>query len=244
MIDYSPYSNYVESIIQSGNLTSFKSHPNYNYMLEHVSKIQGDKYLYFIKSMTNITEDEIKQFCMINDSLGNPVRSDFGLVVASPSSLRYILHSYLIIKHILSLNLPSIDIVEIGGGYGGLSLAIHHFSEKYGIKINSYTIIDLPSITKLQDMYLNSVAPSLKVNFVDATSFGEGITKQNNFLVSNYCFSEISGDFQKKYIDTLFPKVSHGFMAWNMIPTYYFGFEFKEELEYPKTGDYNRYVYF
>jgi hypothetical protein len=64
------------------------------------------------------------------------------------------------------------------------------------------------------------------------------------FLVSNYCFSEISTEFQKKYIDTLFPKISHGFMAWNNSPTYYFGFEIKEEIEYPKTGNFNRYVYF
>jgi hypothetical protein len=59
MIDYSPYANYVELICQSGNLSSFKSHPNYNYMLEHVSKKQGDEYMYFIKTTTNISEDEI-----------------------------------------------------------------------------------------------------------------------------------------------------------------------------------------
>ena len=244
MIDYSPYSNFAESICQTGNLSSFKNNSNYTWVLEHVTKAQGNEYLYFIKSTTNITEDEIKEFCMINDSLGSPVRSDFGLVVASPTSLRYIFHAHLILKHLATLNLPSIDIVEVGGGYGGLCLAVNHFSEKYGVKINSYTIVDLPSISKLQNLYLNTLNPSLKVDFVDATTFGECISKQGMFLISNYCFSEISGEFQKKYIDTLFPKVSHGFMAWNMIPTYYFGFEFKEELEYPKTGDYNRYVYF
>lgn len=244
MADYSPYANYVESICQSCNLSSFKSHPNYTYMLEHVSKVQGDEYIYFIKNTMNITDDEIKKFCTLNDSIGNPKKDEFGFMVASPSSLRYIFHAHLILKHLSNLNLQIIDIVEVGGGYGGLSLAVHHFSEKYGLKINSYTIVDLPSISKLQNLYLNKVAPSLKVDFVDATTFGEGITKQNMFLISNYCFSEISTEFQKKYIDTLFPKVSHGFMAWNMIPTYYFGFEIKEELEYPKTGNFNRYVYF
>lgn len=243
MADYSIYSSYVESICKSGNISNFKRDPSYTYMLEHVNKSQGDEYLYYIKK-TDITEDEIKEFCMINDSIGNPICSDFSIVTASPSSLRYIFHAYLILKHLQSLNLPSIDIVEIGGGYGGLSLAINHFSSKYDLKINSYTIIDLPVISKLQNIYLKSVEPSLKVDFVDSTTFGEGITKKNMFLVSNYCFSEISGDFQKKYIDTLFSKVSHGFMAWNIIPTYYFGFEFKEELEYPKTGSWNRYIYF
>jgi hypothetical protein len=243
MVNYSKYANYVETICQSGDLSSFKSHPNYTYMLEHVSKTQGDEYLQYIKTSTNINDDEIKNFCKINDSIGSPLKSDFEIVIASPSSLRYIFHSHLILKHLSSLNLPSIDIVEVGGGYGGLCLAINHFSEKYGLKINSYTIVDLPSISKLQNLYLNSVS-TLKVDTVDATTFGEGISKQNMFLVSNYCFSEISREFQKKYIDTLFPKISHGFMAWNNIPTYYFGFEFKEEVEYPKTGNFNRYVYF
>ena len=46
------------------------------------------------------------------------------------------------------------------------------------------------------------------------------------------------------YIKTLFPKVQHGFMAWNMIPIYDFGFKYTIEDEYPKTGDFNKYVYF
>lgn len=244
MIDYSPYANYVELICQSGNLSSFKSHPNYNYMLEHVSKKQGDEYMYFIKTTTNISEDEINEYCTINDSIGNPVRSDFGFVIASPSSLRYIFHAHLILKHLSSLNLPSIDIVEVGGGYGGLCFAVNYFSQKYELKINSYTIVDLPSISKLQKLYLKEIGSTLNVDFVDATSFGKGITKDNMFIISNYCFSEISEEFQKKYIDILFPKVSHGFMAWNMIPTYNFGFKFSEEDEYPKTGEFNKYLRF
>ena len=64
------------------------------------------------------------------------------------------------------------------------------------------------------------------------------------FLISNYCFSEIPGNLQKEYIAKLFPKVSHGFMAWNHIPVYNFGFDIKEEVEFPKTGSYNKYIYF
>jgi hypothetical protein len=51
-------------------------------------------------------------------------------------------------------------------------------------------------------------------------------------------------DLQKQYIATLFPKVSHGFMAWNNIPLYNFGFETKSETEVPLTGPVNKYVYF
>jgi hypothetical protein len=135
--------------------------------------------------------------------------------------------------------------VEVGGGYGCLCLAIHHFSKNYKIKINSYTIVDLPAISTLQRMYLIKVNPNLQVDFVGANTFGSEVEKNDMFLVSNYCFSEISDEFQKKYIEVLFPKVAHGFMAWNIIPTYDFGFTFREEKEFPNTGSvFNKYVYF
>jgi len=137
-----------------------------------------------------------------------------------------------------------LDIVEVGGGYGGLCLALHHFAEKYGVKIKSYTILDLAPPSRLQKLYLEKIQPSLKVDLVDASTFGEGISKTNLFLISNYCFSEIPDNLQKEYIAKLFPKVSHGFMAWNHIPLYNFGFDVKEEMEYPKTGAYNKYLYF
>lgn len=241
---YSRYSNFVGQICQSNNLTMFKSHPDYTYMLEHVNKSQGYDYLYFIKTRTNIKEDEINEFCMINDSVGGPNKEDYEFVVTSPTSLRYIFQAHLILSHLCTLNLPSVDIVEVGGGYGGLCLAIHHFSNKYNIKVNTYSIVDLPSISRLQELYLREVNSSLTVDFVDANTFGASINKNNMFLVSNYCFSEIPDDLQKNYIANLFPKVSHGFMAWNIIPTYNFGFKFSEEDEYPKTGDFNKYLRF
>jgi hypothetical protein len=136
------------------------------------------------------------------------------------------------------------DIVEVGGGYGGLCLALHHFAGKYDVTINSYTIIDLPEISELQKMYLKAANPSIHAEFEVSSTFGENITKTNMFLISNYCFSEIDNSLQKKYIHTLFPKVSHGFMAWNNIPVYDFGFSMTQEKEYPFTGEHNKYIRF
>jgi hypothetical protein len=242
--DYDTYSNYVKGICDSGNISNFKNHPSYTYMLEHVTKDQADEYIHYIIKKTAITFLAIQEFCIINDYIGNPNKFDFGFIRCSSTNLRYIFHAHLILKYVQKLNLPSVDILELGGGYGGLCLALHHFSVKYKIKINSYGIIDLANITRLQKMYLSTINPALKVDFFDGSTFGEGVKRQNNFLISNYCFSEITDSLQKKYIEVLFPKVSHGFMAWNEIPTYNFGFEYKEEEEYPKTGPKNKYVYF
>jgi len=242
--DYSPYEQYVASICKGNDLSNFKRADNYTYMLEHVSSSYGQDYLDIIRRTTTLQESELQKFCALNDSIGNPNRTSYGSLTVSPTSLRYILHAHLILTHLQSLNLPSIDIVEIGGGYGGLCLAIHHFAAKYALIINSYTIIDLPAIIELQKLYLSKIDPTTPVTCVSSTTFGETIDKKNMFLVSNYCFSEISSSLQKQYIETLFPKISHGFFAWNTIPTYDFGFAFREEKEYPFTANYNKYVYF
>jgi hypothetical protein len=245
MVDYTRYSNYVELITKNSDISSFKSHPDYTYMLEHVSYKFGLEYKSYIQNTTPITNDEAASFCILNDSVGNPVKEDFGFIVGSPSNLRYVFQAHLILSYLQKINMPNLNIVEVGGGYGGLCLAIHFFAKKYNIHIDSYTIIDLPSILKLQKLYLNTINYPINVRFVDANTFGAGIETKDMFLISNYCFSEISDEYQKKYIELLFPKVSHGFMAWNWIPVYDFGFKANHTQEYPNTGGpFNKYLYF
>jgi len=241
---YTSYTQYVEGICNRNDLSDFKNNTVYRKVLEHVSPEFGEEYFDAITAYTQLSLDDIRSFCSLNDSIGKPLTSNYSGLSISPSNLRYIFQSTLILNHLRSLALPQIDIVEVGGGYGGLCLALHHFAEKYSVKINSYTIIDLTEPSRLQKLYLSMIAPSLKVDFVDAATFGEGIPKTNMFLISNYCFSEIASDLQKEYIARLFPKVSHGFMAWNWIPLYNFGFTVREQVEYPKTGPYNKYLYF
>ena len=86
---------------------------------------------------------------------------------------------------------------------------------------------------------------TLNIEFIDASSFGSNIECNNMFLISNYCFSEISKENQNSYRQILFPKIKHGFIAWNMIPVYDFGFHTNIESEIPNTGGHmNKYVYF
>jgi hypothetical protein len=245
MVDYNNYTKFIDTIVDGKDFINFKENSVYRGILEHVNYNQGSQYLEYIKSTTNITDYEIAEYCELNDLLGNPVKSVYGTLKTSPTSLRYIFHAHLILSHIKSLSLPIINIVEVGGGYGGLCLAINHFANKYNVKINSYTIIDLSSPIKLQQLYLKTLNQTPNVSFVDANTFGESITHNNMFMISNYCFSEISTSFRNSYIEKLIPKVSHGFMAWNFIPVFDFGFKLKIEDEYPNTeGQYNKYVYF
>jgi hypothetical protein len=93
-------------------------------------------------------------------------------------------------------------------------------------------------------MYISKVNPDIHVEYIDAGTFGSGITDKNLCLVSTYCFSEIPLELQHSYINTLFPKISHGFIAWNNIPVYDFGFTSRIEGEIPNSAPNNRFVYF
>jgi hypothetical protein len=246
---YDTYSNYVRTICSTNNLSDFKSNPEYRGILEHVSKEQGKEYLECILTQTSITIDEIGEFCVLNDAIGNPKKEKYDgynlNVLVSPTSLRYIFHTHLILTYMKTLKHINADVIELGCGYGGLCLSLYHFAKKYDVHINSYKMCDLIDIIQLQKIYLNSVNSALNVEFVDANSFGANIKCENMFLISNYCFSEISKEKQDSYRQILFPKISHGFMAWNFIPVYNFGFTNQVEPEIPNTGgDMNKYVYF
>lgn len=242
--NYSSYEDTIGDICRTGDLANFKMSNKYREILEHVTPEIGNQYLECIRSRTSIHDADISAYCSINDAVGSSIKTRYGELYVSPSSLRYIFHAHLIFTHIKSLNISSTNITEVGGGYGGLCLALHYFANVYGVSINSYTIIDLPNPLKLQRLYLSKVSASLKVNFVDSSTYGEQIGNRDLYLISNYCFSEISSENQKQYIQKLFPKVSHGFMAWNFIPVYNFKPDMKIEVEYPLTGKDNKYIYF
>lgn len=252
VVDYSTFANFVRRTVASSDLSSFKSHPDFTYMLEHVTREYGQEYLNCIRRNTAIRTQQIVDFCALNDSVGGPQMETYDLgdgatLHCSPTSLRYLYHAHLILTHYETLNLPNINLVEIGGGYGGLCLAIQFLRLNYRVALESYTIVDLKDVGELQSAYLahfpeHTMVP---VQFVDASTYGRDIEKSNMCLASCYSFSEIGYTHQSLYILHLFPRIKHGFIAWNHIPTYNFGFSFREEPEIPQTASkFNRYVYF
>lgn len=241
------YANYCQTIEQTvlanQNLSSFKSHPAYRQILEHVSPQFGQQYATALQP--KLSENCIRTFCNLNDQWGSPVKAQCGPYHCSPTSLRYLLHAYLILDHIKQLGIQTCPIVELGGGYGGLCLALYHLQELFGISISKYTIIDLPAPTGLQRLYLSQF--NIPVETQLAETYGNTIVPDPNlFLIANYSFSELEASHRDQYSIQLLPKIAHGFMAWNAIPLYHFGARLlRQELEYPLTSmqGYNYYLY-
>ena len=238
------YKGLVDYLEPLTNLDNFKSNPIFQITLEHISSDQGKEYLYQILTKTSLNTVDIINYCNKNDKYGNSEKYNFGFITTSPTNLRYIFHAHLILKHINSIGLNNVNIVEVGCGYGGLCLAIDHFKNKYNVTINSYNLVDLPAVSKLQKMYLSEYNLDFNVDFYSALEYGSTIPYTDMFLISNYAFSEISEDNQEKYVKILFPKVKNGFMVWNTSLFYDFGLPYKDEMEYPLTGPVNKYLYF
>lgn len=241
---YDLYVKAVEKQLEQEELT-FKSDPNYQYMLEHSNYGEvGLRFMSTIKNEFKLTPAEIMKFTTLNDSVGKPDLVNYSVIPpCSPTSLRYVYHAHLSLQRMQSLGVTNPNIVEIGGGYGGLCLAIHTYAEKFGVTPRQYSIIDLETPGKLQRRVLDMYGYS-SVNCLNAENFGAEID-QDSFLVSTYAFSEIQPEFQKQYVETLFPKITHGFIVWNNIPVYDMGKTLQcVEDERPLTGPMNKFVYF
>ncbi len=211
---YNSYQTCISNVLNNNMFHLFKSFPDYKEILEHVSEDLGKKYLETIDDKIDI--DIIQKLCNINDSVGSPTIIDFGKVRSSPSSLRYINHAFKILTYLKSLNLSSVKIVEVGGGYGGLCLIIYHLNKlMFNLSIEEYIIIDLAEPLLLQQKYLETNNVDIPLHYYNASTFGSTLPSTDYFLISNYCISEIDPQFRQTYYKFLFPKVKHGFIIWN-----------------------------
>lgn len=240
---YSEYENYIYSIVATDDTfqeSDFKSNPKYTNILEHVNKQTGIEYLKKIEEeYPQITFEDMKEFININDKYGSPEKTIFTtsnskLIYCSPSCMRYIYHSLKILEHLANCQMADkrrkkndstlppaavnpTSIIELGGGYGGLYLAINTFAPKMGVVIDKYYIIDLPIVTVLikKYLFLHKDVLSIPLEIFDNSTYQEHLNVKNAFLVSNYYFTEINENERNKYTETIIKNnVMNGFITW------------------------------
>ncbi len=249
MCDYNDYIRVVkfQNLMMDFEL-SFKSNKTYQSVLEHTDQRSGILYLDCIKNEFKTVYEMNKQLlidlCFQNDKYGKAIKSSINtFCVCSPSNLRYIYHSFLILSNIQKNKIYDVDIVEIGGGYGGLCFFIHNLASLFNIKIKSYIIFDLKEVSILQKRYL-------KIHNIDINTYhidDDWSLNKHSYLISNYAFSEIPNELQVQYTEKILNKyISYGFLVWNFIPIYDF-IENKKilvENERPSGESKNKFVYF
>lgn len=231
---YQKYTEFIKEILENDELfATFKRNPIYNDVLEHVTCMQGVEYLEHIL-YANLPR-EVWEQVLQNDLIGNPNRFSYFVPYnendddkksitykpISPTTLRYFKFSIDILNN-KTLDLKhsdsGINVVEIGGGYGGFCKVFLDLCHHYDVKVNSYTIIDIEYPVKLIKKYLNTVEHKpcdIKVMTIEEYQNQNNENQRYDLFLSMYCYSEISMEYRKLYTETIVDKCDHGFLAWN-----------------------------
>lgn len=206
--DSTPYTAVCERAARDpAAFATFKSHPDYTPVLEHVTCAQGAEYLRIALEQSPSLEPLLERF-RENDRLGGPQTCDYGAFGPfSPTTLRYVK----VVSDLLTLfgSLEELTIIEIGAGYGGqcyvTSAAAHP---------RSYTLVDLDPCLALQRAYLAELGVS-NVLFRSAEELASD--GRYDLVVSNYAFSECARATQEDYLDQVLQRSGRGYVTCNWI---------------------------
>ena len=128
-----------------------------------------------------------------SDVIGKPIKHSFNNIGRlDPTTLKYF-SDYIEIKNFYGKKFN--NIIEIGGGYGGLCLILSKF-----VNFNKYFLIDLPPPLRLQKKFLQKNAVK-KILFIDDI---EKIKKTSfDLLIADSSLSELSLENIKKYFSLI-----------------------------------------
>jgi hypothetical protein len=142
-----------------------------------------------------------------NDCYGNPERVELAPHgYAASTTMRYAWNVTDMENR--GILLSSADIVEVGGGYGGLCRMIHEFH-----KPNSYTIVDIPEALALADRYLKHYG--IHARMVPCDAYG---LEPIDTFISNYALTELTKDLQDGYANKLLKRAVYGYVTYNSQP--------------------------
>lgn len=203
--DREDYLSAVERAVDSSKgFANFKRDPDYQKILEHVTKSQGRDYLQIVKN--EHPEFLNKQEWKKNDEIGNPITYEYEDVGSvSPTTLRYLKVAADIKTH-FGEDIGE-NIAEIGGGYGGQALVLDTL-----FSFNKYRIFDIPEVNRLISKYLESY---LLNGSYSVTTLNKSTSEEYDLVISNYAFSELPSNLQKMYINKVLANSKRGYLTMN-----------------------------
>lgn len=189
--------------------STFKKDARYRQILEHVSYEEACQYIKEIPVPISDVIEHLEDF-KENDKYGSPDIHQFDeLGEISPTTIRYIKNSFDIVNNFNSSDIK--NIVEIGGGYGGLCKVLSTL-----VEFDNYIIFDLEEVNGLIKKYtskFSKISDKVQAFTLDELGEIEGI----DLLISNYAFSEVSLDIQNEYYDKVIKKSKNIYMIFNQI---------------------------
>lgn len=187
--------------------STFRQNPIYQEILEHFTFEDGLHYIEKIENETPMLLNEVSIF-RTNDLYGGAETFGYGKYgELSPSTLHYVSQLSYLAQHFGDLS--GKDVVEIGGGYGGLAKLV---MDKYNIA--SYTIYDLSETNQLISTYLGKFGEKY-LNKLVFGNLDKDLKTQYDICISNCAFTECTPAIQDLYLNRVIKYSSRGFMLYN-----------------------------
>lgn len=190
--------NYLQAC-KEAKVEDFKNDWRFRPILEHCPKYIALSHIENVRK----NQPDWLNVKWTNDNIGDPTIQDLNGWYGSTSTAQYIS----VLSNLVELfgTLSNLDILEIGGGYGGQALCILDI-----FKPKSYTILDLPEVNELQRKVIQK---SGLMNDITDISFVNTIPKKKyDLMISNYALSEIPD--QEPY-KKLLKMCKHGYITCN-----------------------------
>ena len=150
-----------QAVTTASGFATFRRHPSYTPVLEHVPDYWGHDYLALI------TDPLIREICLDSeyaDTVGSPVVADYHGRKISPTTLRYGKVLQDLVNGFPNLHTMH-SIVEIGVGYGGQARMISEYMRRKGGRLQTYTLIDVLPVLQLSRMYLEHFRLAFAVKY-------------------------------------------------------------------------------
>lgn len=191
----------------SAIFSNFKNIPEYRQILEALSANAGNTY-YLTLNQLYKNKIEYLRFAWLNDTIGAPNLVEYPYGTYSPTTLRYF--KVACDLEFLFGDMSKMNVLEIGGGYGGQCVVSNALS---GFK--SWTIVDLPEVKLLQERYLSHFPIQSKCISYEDIDKDE---TEYDLVVSNYAFSECVKEMQDLYIKKYMSNNERIYMTLNIGP--------------------------
>lgn len=214
-IDQEVANGYIEACIDAASdesFSNFKKDSRYRYILEGGSRETFDYFLNKIKTLPNkdLFFDNLEVFRK-NDLYGNPdLYDDDEVGEFSLTTLKYAYNALEIIDFLKDQS-PR-KIVEIGGGYGGLSVILSGL-----LDFETYTLIDLPETCKLVDRYISNYENlNDRISSLSCFEIGNFNFENTDLTIAINSLSECNLDFQLKYFNSVISKSKYSYVIRNL----------------------------
>lgn len=201
-----------ESALRQDLFKNFRRDERFYPILEHVTYDEGLLYLNERVDIDILSKsfNDLLPKMLENDNVGNPICYDYPKIGSvCPTTLRYIKNLY-DVSSMIDHSEPKLNnVVEIGGGYGGLCRMLNST-----ISINNYLLIDFFEVNQLSKCYLSEYYSD---GILWSTPDGFGEMYNVDMCISNYAFSECDRGTQNTYYEKIIKKSRMFYITYNKI---------------------------